>query len=534
MILLHTVPYLRRREHFTTADKFGAWVAHQDIVKATLQYSSIEGIHFFLPFFREYDKAEIPYGIEELKQEFPHHQIEVKKVSDLHDLARRSRYALADDFESFTSLALSRYAGQECLFPVSTIVHTIPRRIAFIDYSTALLFAEPFDAIVTTSEAGRRTVKAIFEDMEEFVVSKLKADITRKPNIIKIPLAVDEQFLRPRDPQAARLELGLPADSTIILYLGRLSETFKADLEPLLSTFRRLQSENSDLYFVIAGQDIRDSYGPVVRSLAQQFGIDDRVKVITNFPYMHKPLLYSACDIFVSPVDNIQETFGLSVIEAMASGLPVVASDWSGYRDLVIHNETGFLARTIWNAEASRMAEVVAPFPTKTEHFLAQQTVVDMEDLHRYLKVLIDNKELRRQFGNKGRDQVISKFCWPVVIKLYQELWEEQWRQINSRSQKVDCGLPLNYNKQFGHFATTFLQKSMVFRASPHRDAFGDIQDIAGRKIPYPIESQEVRRVISQCRTQPQSVEELLTSGNETTMSAVTWLWKKGYLEPAH
>ena len=45
--------------------------------------------------------------------------------------------------------------------------------------------------------------------------------------------------------------------------------------------------------------------------------------------------VWHAADVFVSPSDNIQETFGLAVVEAMASGLPVVASDWDGYRDLV-------------------------------------------------------------------------------------------------------------------------------------------------------------------------------------------------------
>ena len=49
-----------------------------------------------------------------------------------------------------------------------------------------------------------------------------------------------------------------------------------------------------------------------------------------------------AADIFVSLADNIQETFGLSVIEAMASSLPLVVSDWNGYKDLVNHGFNGF------------------------------------------------------------------------------------------------------------------------------------------------------------------------------------------------
>ena len=56
-----------------------------------------------------------------------------------------------------------------------------------------------------------------------------------------------------------------------------------------------------------------------------------------------KQLGLAAADVFCSPADNLQETFGISVLEAMASRLPVIASDWNGYRDLVQHGQTGWI-----------------------------------------------------------------------------------------------------------------------------------------------------------------------------------------------
>ena len=44
--------------------------------------------------------------------------------------------------------------------------------------------------------------------------------------------------------------------------------------------------------------------------------------------------LYHAADVFLTLSDNLQETFGLTVIEAMTAGLPVVANDWNGYKSL--------------------------------------------------------------------------------------------------------------------------------------------------------------------------------------------------------
>ena len=53
----------------------------------------------------------------------------------------------------------------------------------------------------------------------------------------------------------------------------------------------------------------------------------------------------AAADIAVFLVDNPQETFGLAVVEAMAAGLPLVVSDWNGYRDLVRDGMDGFRLR---------------------------------------------------------------------------------------------------------------------------------------------------------------------------------------------
>jgi glycosyltransferase involved in cell wall biosynthesis len=530
MILFHTVPYVRRKEHFTTGDKYGAWVAHQDIVRSVLQHSSVEGVHFFLP-FKAHSRDELLPGLEELRQDFPHHQIEFKRLIELHDLARQHRYVFADDFEAFTTLALARKTGGECLFPLSTIVHTIPHYTGLVNYLDVLMLSEPFDTIITTSEAGNRTIKAIFEDVSDFIASRLMIDSPPKINITKIPLAVDAHFLQARDSRAARVELGLPADATLILYLGRVSEDFKADLEPLLITFRRLHSENPNLHLLIAGQDESGRYSSALRSLAERLGVNDRMSLIVNFPYTQKPLLYSAADIFVSPVDNIQETFGLSILEAMACELPVVASDFSGYRDLIAHGETGFLARTIWNNEAAQWAERVAPFQIKTGQYLAQQTVVDMEEMYGYLKLLADNEGLRRQFGSKGREIVVSKFNWRQVIRQYEELWKEQWQQLERRDRKMTSRLPLNYNRQFGHFAATSLNSATVLRHSPHRDFTADLQHIDESRLPYPVKIQELQRVFSELQLRPRSVAELAAVGNEATANAITWLWKKGFLE---
>ena len=64
----------------------------------------------------------------------------------------------------------------------------------------------------------------------------------------------------------------------------------------------------------------------------------------------------AAADVGISLVDNAQETFGLAVAEAMAAGLPMVVSNWSGYRDLVREGVDGYLIPSAWASSASKVS----------------------------------------------------------------------------------------------------------------------------------------------------------------------------------
>lgn len=138
-----------------------------------------------------------------------------------------------------------------------------------------------------------------------------------------------------------------------------------------------------------------------------------------------KPLLFGAADIFVSPADNLQECFGQSVVEAMASGIPQLVSDWDGYRDLVVHGETGFLAPTLWGKCDSDLLAAAQVFPGewKSNHYLMAQAVsVDVPALANHLEELLLNSELRRRMGEQSRERAKSVFDWEVIAARYEAL----------------------------------------------------------------------------------------------------------------
>jgi hypothetical protein len=149
--------------------------------------------------------------------------------------------------------------------------------------------------------------------------------------------------------------------------------------------------------------------------------------------------IYAAADVFLSPADNPQETFGISVAEAGACGLPSVASDYDGYRDIIAHGETGFLAPVVSTRNTAGL-DAGAPlvFDTQTHLNLAQRNAVDVAAMADQLSRLIKDPGLRRRMGAAARTRIQEKFSWESVIKAYLRLWDELWsRPVDAEAART-------------------------------------------------------------------------------------------------
>jgi phosphatidylinositol alpha-mannosyltransferase len=98
------------------------------------------------------------------------------------------------------------------------------------------------------------------------------------------------------------------------------------------------------------------------------------------------PRYYRSCDIFCSPATG-RESFGIVLLEAMASGIPVVASDIPGYRRVLSHERDGLLVRP---KDPASLAEALA--------------------------TLCSNPSLRREFGERGREKALQ-YDWPIIVR---------------------------------------------------------------------------------------------------------------------
>jgi hypothetical protein len=140
--------------------------------------------------------------------------------------------------------------------------------------------------------------------------------------------------------------------------------------------------------------------------------------------------IWAAADIFTSLSDNIQESFGLAPIEAMAAGLPSVVSDWDGYRDTVRDGLDGFRIPTVMPPAGSgvELALRFASGADNYDHYLANTSgcvAVDVAACVEAYVRLIENAELRQTMGRVARQRAEEVFDWRVVVRAYQELWGE-------------------------------------------------------------------------------------------------------------
>jgi hypothetical protein len=135
--------------------------------------------------------------------------------------------------------------------------------------------------------------------------------------------------------------------------------------------------------------------------------------------------------VFISLADNIQETFGLTPIEAMAAGLPVIVTDWDGYQETVRHEVDGFrIPTTLAPAGcgldfAANYFDDSLNYSTYVGH-ISLVTAVDIEACTHALSALFTQPELRQRLGENGRQRAREVYDWQVVIRAYEALWQEQ------------------------------------------------------------------------------------------------------------
>jgi glycosyltransferase involved in cell wall biosynthesis len=167
-----------------------------------------------------------------------------------------------------------------------------------------------------------------------------------------IPTGTDLGPFLKADGKSLRAENGWN-DETILISVGRLAA--EKNWDTLLHAFARVYQDHPTLRLVLIGDGTARQN---LEELAAQLGITDRVTFTGSLPFDEIPRYLKAADAFAFA--SVTETQGLVTIEAMAAGLPVVAVNGSGTRDIIEHGKQGYLTENDSEALAKGLDKLLA------------------------------------------------------------------------------------------------------------------------------------------------------------------------------
>jgi len=218
--------------------------------------------------------------------------------------------------------------------------------------------------------------------------NRLINEIKIKPEkIIHIPNGVDTNKFNIYRKEFTRKKFGFKKEDFIIGIVARLDPI--KNHKTLISAFKEIVTIHPNTNLIIVGD------GPLRNKLENQtYQLGIKNKIIFMGERSDVPEILRTFDVFVLP--SLNEGMSNTILEAMATGIPVIALNVGGNPELVINRETGFL------------------FPTN-----------DVESLVQKIKTYILHPELKQKHGYNARKRAEEKFSLDQMVQRYEELYLE-------------------------------------------------------------------------------------------------------------
>lgn len=178
------------------------------------------------------------------------------------------------------------------------------------------------DHVIAVSAALRERIR------EEYGVSEGRISV--------INMGVDPRLFRPRDKKEVREQLELPLDGKVVLFAGGLISV--KGLEYLLMAVPRVLEKEKRALFILVGTGSLEAR---LKQMARELGVSEQVRFVGERPHEELPLWISAAEAIVLP--SLDEGLPVLLMEALASGVPVIATRVGGTPEVVKEGRNGFL-----------------------------------------------------------------------------------------------------------------------------------------------------------------------------------------------
>ncbi|HUV91324.1 MAG TPA: glycosyltransferase family 4 protein [Anaerolineae bacterium] len=288
------------------------------------------------------------------------------------------------------------YFGAEMLFFKSLLggspyVVTYHQDVLFDGW---LRFPERFHHALLGRQILGRAAKVLATSQDYARASRLGTLARARPGLVdELPNGVDARRFHPGvEGSAVRDHYHLPPEDRTVLFVGALDRAhyFKG-IDVLLQALCRISDPGLRL-LVVGDGDLRATY----QSQALDLGLAARVTFCGQVPDADLPAHYAASDLLVLPSTTMGEAFGVVLLEAMACGKPVIASNLPGVRSVVNDGQDGLLVRP-----------------------------GDAADLAQKLQRLLADAPGRREMGVRGRKKVEERYDWPRIVPRLEEIYAE-------------------------------------------------------------------------------------------------------------
>jgi D-inositol-3-phosphate glycosyltransferase len=421
----------------------GARTVRLEFIKNVLRYAALEKISFLVPS----DKIQlVTDAISSLGGAL--NNCEVVNYQQLKASDASSRVVLHSLNANLLRSLEVRQRLQKRTWAVSGLTHDLSDPQIYKDlvlaHASGLRIG---DSVFCCSEAARFAMRALIEQAEKLLQQQIKVELP------VIPYGIDAELHRRLPKTSARNQLKISNEHFVFLFFGRLSSLTKANLSALIRTFAAGFAA-SKAFLLLCGEvsgslDREDLES--LRRLIFELSIQKQVRIIENPSSTTKQSLFSAADAFVCPANSMQESFGLTLLEAMIYELPTIVTNWDGYRDIVVDGETGILVPTSYECKFEPCwEEMFSLGEVERQRAFARAVVIDLEALRLGMLRIYRDPGFTRTLGIQGRDRALSVFNWRRIISLHVDHWLRLTNMSAQNEQPVSLRAPsLDYRLSF-------------------------------------------------------------------------------------
>ena len=277
-----------------------------------------------------------------------------------------------DVIHSHTEFGVGTFAriiAKQYNIPLVHTYHTMYED--YVHYITKGYFNNTSKKIVeylTNFYCNQTATELIVPTKKTYDLFKEKYKYTRNVHIIPTGIEVEKFYKENTDPaklEEIRKKHGLNRGDFVILYVGRLGQEKSVDV--LIEAHQELAREYKAKLLIVGDGPDMDTY----KNLVHNLNIDHNVIFTGKVPWTEVTLYYQIADIFATASKS--ETQGLTVIEAMAASLPVVAVDDESFRNVIIDGLNGHLFDT--KKEYKKYVKSFIAEPSKLQQFSKQARI---------------------------------------------------------------------------------------------------------------------------------------------------------------